>query len=341
MNFSLMRSTLKLWLPLQGPSRQTHKMSSISYRDQQLIKPSRNSKVLQEGKQLESDSTEKFDKWLKKCEEKMSSLKDVENRAKKLKTDGNEKFKQKNYEKAVEHYNEAVKLEIPAEAKSLIFGNMANALHKLRDHSGCLQAATMATELNPTWKKGHYWKGMSLFYLKEPEDSIKAFQTGLHIDPTDEDFQFKISAIQYCQEHHVQLEAFSSEDQLNIYQSLQRNLNFIKTDSFARDIMRLSIKGKDKIRGTQPTIIDHLGVLMLTEVPVNALTERDLQIQRKLKSEDMHKVYVSGVVNTDTGSQSLVFQDTSNLKPIQSVVLRLTVEEANKAPFNEYLPNYT
>ncbi|XP_077998771.1 uncharacterized protein LOC144451738 [Glandiceps talaboti] len=299
-------------------------------------------KVLQQGRKLEADSQAKFDKWIKKCEDKITDdKKKTDEEAKKLKTQGNEHFKRREYQKAVDAYDKAVLLNIEGESKAVIYGNMANALSKLKHHSQCLEAAKMATQLNPTWKKGHYWKGMAYFHLKDINGALKAFEAGLHMDPSDDDLEMRITALRFCQDNFTEIQSIPHEDWFEMYQSVSKNMKFISTETFAKDIMRLTRKVSTAIRGIQPTVLDSNGVICLTEVPTNALTEKDVLMQRRLKSGDYQKVFMSVSIDTKTGKQCVDVQDTTKLSTLQELVLRFTTVQANKTPFNEFLNSYT
>ena len=76
---------------------------------------------------------------------------------------GNEQFKQKNYEKAIELYTQAI-TENPTD--HTIYGNRSASYHNLKNFSMALLDGQKCIDLKADWSKGHQRKAMALHGLK-------------------------------------------------------------------------------------------------------------------------------------------------------------------------------
>jgi stress-induced-phosphoprotein 1 len=64
---------------------------------------------------------------------------------------GNEEFKQKNYEKAIEYYTQAIE-ENPMD--HTIYGNRSASYHNLKNYDKALEDADKCIAILPSWGKG-------------------------------------------------------------------------------------------------------------------------------------------------------------------------------------------
>lgn len=72
---------------------------------------------------------------------------------------GNEQFKLKNFEKAIEFYTQAI-LENPTD--HTIFGNRSASYHNLKNFENALKDAEECIKIKDDWTKGYQRKGMAL-----------------------------------------------------------------------------------------------------------------------------------------------------------------------------------
>ena len=93
---------------------------------------------------------------------------------------GNEQFKAKNYDKAVEFYTEALE-EVNDHT---VLGNRAMAYINLGKFEMALSDADECIKIKPDWGKGYHRKGTALHKMRKFEDSMEAYAKGLEIDPT-------------------------------------------------------------------------------------------------------------------------------------------------------------
>ena len=92
---------------------------------------------------------------------------------------GNEQFKAKNYEKAIEFYTEALE----ENTDHTILGNRSMAYLNLGKFEMALSDANECIKIKPDWGKGYHRKGSALHKLKRYEDSMDAFVQGQKYDP--------------------------------------------------------------------------------------------------------------------------------------------------------------
>lgn len=75
---------------------------------------------------------------------------------------GNQEFKAKNFDKAVEHYTQAIS-ENPSD--HTIYGNRSASYHNLKKFNEALADGEKCIEIKPDWGKGYQRKAMALHAL--------------------------------------------------------------------------------------------------------------------------------------------------------------------------------
>jgi len=96
-----------------------------------------------------------------------------------LKKQGNEFIAKGDYLKAIEVYNEAIKLE---KTDHLLLSNRCHAFIALDNFMQALEDAKNCVALRPDWPKGYFRKGTALFGLGQYEDAAVAFLQCLALD---------------------------------------------------------------------------------------------------------------------------------------------------------------
>ena len=94
---------------------------------------------------------------------------------------GNDFFKEANYPKAIEQYNEGLKRNPKSVA---ILSNRAAAFIKLMEFNTALKDADKCIELDPAFVKAYARKGSCHHMMKEYHKAMKAYEDGLKLDPT-------------------------------------------------------------------------------------------------------------------------------------------------------------
>ena len=99
----------------------------------------------------------------------------------KLKEQGNVAFKEKDFEKAVEIFSQAIK-ENPDD--HTLWGNRSAAALKLGKSADALADAETCIDLKPDWARGWQRKAYALQALGRKEEALVAFEKGYDVDPT-------------------------------------------------------------------------------------------------------------------------------------------------------------
>lgn len=89
-------------------------------------------------------------------------------------------FKAGEFAKAIASWNKGLKEEPNNVA---LLSNRAAAFLSLGKEVRALKDAEQCVEIDPTWVKGHYRKGLALEKLKRYDEAIKAFLVALELEP--------------------------------------------------------------------------------------------------------------------------------------------------------------
>lgn len=118
-----------------------------------------------------------------------------------LKAKGNAEFAAKRYEAAIQHYTDAIAaVQGEADAPHVLYSNRSACHAGLKDYEKALEDAEKTIELNPSFAKGYGRKGGALHGAHRFDESIKAFEEGLKIAPTDAGLKKGLEEVQKAQE---------------------------------------------------------------------------------------------------------------------------------------------
>ncbi|XP_046417769.1 stress-induced-phosphoprotein 1 [Neodiprion fabricii] len=115
--------------------------------------------------------------------EKVSALKDK----------GNAALQEGKYDEAVKYYTEAIALD---GSNHVLYSNRSAAYAKAEKYEQALEDAAKTVELKPDWVKGYSRKGSALAYLGRLDESIKAYEEGLKLDPDNQQLREGLSEVQ-------------------------------------------------------------------------------------------------------------------------------------------------
>jgi len=93
---------------------------------------------------------------------------------------GNEQFKAKNYEKAIEFYTKAIE-ETPNDHS--IYGNRSASHYNLKNFDSASTDADKCIEIKDDWAKGYQRKAMALHGQGNRAEAIQFYTKGLDKDP--------------------------------------------------------------------------------------------------------------------------------------------------------------
>ena len=94
---------------------------------------------------------------------------------------GNEQFKAKNFEKAIEFYTQAIE-QNPSD--HTIYGNRSASFHNLKRFDMALADGEKCVQIKSDWSKGYQRKAMALHGLGRLAEASSTYQEGLKIEPT-------------------------------------------------------------------------------------------------------------------------------------------------------------
>ncbi|WVN87414.1 uncharacterized protein L203_102593 [Cryptococcus depauperatus CBS 7841] len=101
-------------------------------------------------------------------------------RAIELKTEANNAFAAKNFNKSIDLYSQAIALN-PKD--STFWNNRAMSKAKMEEHGAAISDATKAIELNPSYSKAYYRRGLSYLAILRPTNAVPDFKKALSFEP--------------------------------------------------------------------------------------------------------------------------------------------------------------
>lgn len=112
-----------------------------------------------------------------------------------LKNQGNEAFKNKRYDEAIQHYTKAIAVDPNCEACAAIYSNRAASFSAQGRHQEALKDAEDCIRVKPAWLKGHFRKGVALEQLGKLDEACRAFEDALKTEPNNEEVQERLSVV--------------------------------------------------------------------------------------------------------------------------------------------------
>lgn len=121
-----------------------------------------------------------------------------------LKAKGNAAFASKDYNAAIQHYNDAIAAaSSPEDAVHVLYSNRSACYAGLKDWNHALEDAEECIKANPSFAKGYGRKGAALHGSRKLEDAVDAYQAGLKIAPEDAGLKKGLSDAQRAVENEA------------------------------------------------------------------------------------------------------------------------------------------
>lgn len=186
-----------------------------------------------------------------------------------LKDLGNKAFQAKDYDKAIDLFTQAINLE---PQNFVLYSNRSAAKAGKRDWTHALEDAEACIKINPAWSKGYARKGAALHGLRQYEEAILAYETGLKL----EDSPALRKGLQEVKDAKAALERgegadvmglgkmFSDPNLLGKLATNPRTAKHLADPAFVQKLNMLQANPKmaDTAFAADPRMIDVLGVLM-------------------------------------------------------------------------------
>ncbi|XP_070599129.1 small glutamine-rich tetratricopeptide repeat-containing protein alpha [Erythrolamprus reginae] len=106
--------------------------------------------------------------------------------AERLKTEGNERMKEENFQSAVAFYGRAIELN-PSNA--VYYCNRAAAYSKLGNYAGAVRDCERAIRIDPKYSKAYGRMGLALSSLNKLSEAVFYYQKALELDPENETYK--------------------------------------------------------------------------------------------------------------------------------------------------------
>lgn len=141
-----------------------------------------------------------------------------------FKKQGNEKFKNKEYDAALDLYKKALEL---SPENYILFSNICAVYLKLNNGVEALKYAVKCTKLSPKWAKGWSRLGSSLLLNDNKEKALVAFKKSKELDKSNSFVNDMISKLEEDTEdesdEEVDVNYMSNDDQKNVQNNFNPN----------------------------------------------------------------------------------------------------------------------
>lgn len=111
------------------------------------------------------------------------------------KAKGNEAFKAKNHEDAINWYSKAIEVDPDIEAAGALYSNRAASYTALNQFEKAVSDGENCIRVRPNWLKGWFRKAVALESLGRLDEALKAFDGSLTTEPNNEEIQEKVNSL--------------------------------------------------------------------------------------------------------------------------------------------------
>ena len=262
-------------------------------------------------------------------------LGEEEKRGKELRIDADRQFKAGNYAFAIDTYTQAAELSLSPKLALSVNTNMAIANSKLGNYKESRECAAKCIEIDPGYVRGYFWKAMSEIYLNSLQEATDTFEQGLKVEPKNRDIHARVRFLDFCREHQAFVLKFPQKDWLEIEDAVNGNLKYCSEENFAREMTKMTKRTKNgAIRCISSAVCNYFGKIVSMEIPNHAFSEKQKEINMKLKMGDYAKLYLQVTISDNPdGSKAYLYnvQTVDNLKfnDLQSYALENLEKIAN------------
>uniref|UniRef100_A0A6S9VAX5 Uncharacterized protein n=1 Tax=Chrysotila carterae TaxID=13221 RepID=A0A6S9VAX5_CHRCT len=154
----------------------------------------------------------------------MAKLQAIERRVEEKRHAGNDAWRQGNFAEALTSYQAALSVPGAERSKSLylVHSNMSAVYAAKKEWANSFEHAKKCCTLRTDFSKGYSRMGTALFELGRYEDSIKAFQICLRFEPTNENAQKSLLAVQERVVRQQSVPELANNAEPNVYAGAKR-----------------------------------------------------------------------------------------------------------------------
>ncbi|XP_015121416.1 stress-induced-phosphoprotein 1 [Diachasma alloeum] len=178
-----------------------------------------------------------------------------------LKDKGNAALQENKYEDAIKYYTEAIALDTE---NHVLYSNRSAAYAKSGQYEKALEDAERTVTLKSDWAKGYSRKGSALAYLGRLEESIKAYETGLQLDPNNAQIKESLSEVKSQKASSAGLSnPFNTPDLFVKLRNDPRTKDYLDDPEYMKLLQEL--RTNPRAMGTKlqdPRVLATLGVLL-------------------------------------------------------------------------------
>mmetsp|Transcript_62184 Transcript_62184/g.93882 ORF Transcript_62184/g.93882 Transcript_62184/m.93882 type:complete len:659 (+) Transcript_62184:42-2018(+) len=113
----------------------------------------------------------------------LAQLEELQHEAERMKALGNKHMAAQEYTRAYNAYSAALQLSPVGSSSHVFLSNRSAALLSLKRYSAAATDARRAIALAPTFGKAHARLGQSLYFLKDYEGAVVAYEDAIHYEP--------------------------------------------------------------------------------------------------------------------------------------------------------------
>ena len=269
-------------------------------------------------------------------------LGEEEKRGKELRIDADRQFKVGNYAFAIETYTSAAQLDLSPKLSLSINTNMAVAHSKLGNYEDSRSCSAKCIEIDPGYVRGYFWKAMSEIYLNSLQEATDTFDQGLKIDPKNKDIRARLRFLDFCKQHQEFILKHPRKDWLEIEDAVSGNLRFCSEENFAREMTKMTKRRKNgSIVCISSAVCNYYGKIVSMEIPNHAFSDKQKEINMKLKMGDYMKLYLQITISENPdGTKAYLYKvqtvENAKLNDLQTYALEILETAGNST---EYLFN--
>jgi len=120
-------------------------------------------------------------------------------KAEEFKNQGNKAYSAANYNEAIKLYTKAIELDT---TNHVFYSNRSAAYAGVPNWSKALEDGNKCVELNRSWAKGYFRKGLAQMELKQYDQAVKTFKEGLAVEPSNQDLKDKLREVERLYQKH-------------------------------------------------------------------------------------------------------------------------------------------